>query len=48
MIVCCYGASSTTLDEIYYEKAYEIGKKLGENGFGFIFGGGIEGLIYYI
>lgn len=45
MIICCYGASSTTLDEIYYDKAYELGKKIGENGFGYIFGGGETGLM---
>ena len=31
MRICCYGASSTTLDKIYYEKAYELGKIIGEN-----------------
>ena len=45
MIICCYGASSTTLDKIYYDKAYELGEKIGENGFGFIFGGGETGLM---
>ena len=45
MRICCYGASSTTLDKIYYEKAYELGKIIGENGFSYIFGGGETGLM---
>lgn len=46
MRVCIYAASSETLDDIYYDEAYELGKKLGENGFELVFGAGATGLMY--
>lgn len=45
MRVCIYGASSSTLDKIYYDEAEHLGELLARNGHGIAFGGGREGLM---
>ena len=45
MKVCVYGASSSTLEKIYYNEAQRMGELLAENGHGIVFGGGREGLM---
>ncbi len=45
MRVCIYGASSSTLDKIYYDEAERLGGLLARNGHGIVFGGGREGLM---
>ena len=45
MKVCVYGASSSTLEKIYYDEAQHMGELLAENGYGIVFGGGREGLM---
>ena len=45
MKICIYGASSTKLDRIYYEKAEEFGRIMAVRGHGLVFGGGATGLM---
>ena len=45
MNVCVYGASSDAIDASYKKAAWELGQKLGEAGFGMVFGGGATGLM---
>lgn len=45
MRVCVYGASSSSLEKIYYDEAQRMGELLAENGHGLVFGGGREGLM---
>lgn len=45
MNICIYGASSDSLDKIYYVEAFELGKLMAENGHTLIFGGGEGGLM---
>ena len=45
MIVCVFGASSADLEDIYYNKAYELGETLSLKGHSIIFGGGDKGLM---
>lgn len=45
MRICVYGASSSTLEKIYYEEAERLGEMLAEKGHGIVFGGGREGLM---
>lgn len=43
--VCIYGASSTRLQQIYYDVAFEMGQKLAQNGIGMVFGAGRIGIM---
>lgn len=45
MNVCVFGASSRSLDEIYYIDAAEMGRLLAEGGDTIVYGGGAEGLM---
>lgn len=45
MNICMYGASSTELEKIYYEKAEEFGQTMAARGHGLVFGGGATGLM---
>ena len=45
MKICIYGASSRTLDEIYYAEAERLGALMAQRGHSLIFGGGAEGLM---
>lgn len=45
MNICVYGASSATLDSIYYEQAELMGSLLAKDGHRLIFGGGKHGLM---
>lgn len=45
MNICMYGASSTQLEKIYYDKAEEFGRIMAGRGHGLIFGGGATGLM---
>ena len=45
MNICVYGASSTTIDKSYILAGEELGKVMGEHGFGLVFGGGQNGLM---
>lgn len=45
MNVCIFGASSATLDEVFYADAQRLGEKLAANGHTLVFGGGREGLM---
>ncbi|MBR5230187.1 MAG: TIGR00730 family Rossman fold protein [Firmicutes bacterium] len=45
MKICMYGASSTQLEKIYYEKAEDFGILMASRGHGLVFGGGATGLM---
>ncbi len=45
MKLCVYGASSSTIDEYYILRTYELAKALAENGIGMVYGGGAKGLM---
>lgn len=45
MKICIYGASSRTLDEIYYMEAEKLGRLMAQRGHSLVFGGGAEGLM---
>ncbi len=45
MNICICGASSRTLDSVYYEQAELFGRLLAQAGHGLVFGGGKEGLM---
>lgn len=45
MYICLYGASSTELDKIFYEKTEEFGRIIANRGHGLVFGGGATGLM---
>lgn len=45
MKICIYGASSRTLDEIYYAEAERLGALMAQRGHSLVFGGGAEGLM---
>ncbi len=45
MRICIYGASSRTLDEIYYAEAEKLGTLMAQRGHSLVFGGGAEGLM---
>ncbi len=40
-----YGASSPDLEQIYFDKAFELGKKMALRGHSLVFGGGDQGLM---
>lgn len=43
--ICIFGASSSNIDEAYFEAAYEVGRLIAESGFGMVFGAGGRGLM---
>lgn len=45
MKICIYGASSRTLDEIYYTEAEKLGVFMAQRGHSLVFGGGAQGLM---
>ena len=45
MRICMYGASSPELEQIYFDKAFELGKKMALRGHSLVFGGGDQGLM---
>lgn len=45
MKICVYGASSSTLEKVYYDECEKLGKLLARNNHGLVFGGGREGLM---
>ncbi len=45
MKICLYGSSSRELDQVFYDKAYELGVLMGQHGHELIFGGGEQGLM---
>lgn len=45
MNICIYGASSTTLEPVYYEQAEKLGTLMAKAGHTLVFGGGREGLM---
>ena len=45
MKICMYGASSPDLEQIYFDKASELGKKMALRGHSLVFGGGDQGLM---
>lgn len=45
MNICVFGASSATLDDIYYKEAEALGRELALRGHTLVFGGGKEGLM---
>lgn len=40
-----YGSSSPDLEQVYYEKAFELGRKMAIRGHSLVFGGGDKGLM---
>ena len=44
MNICMYGASSTDLEQIYYDAAEALGRRIAARGHGLVFGGGAQGL----
>lgn len=45
MNICVYGASSSQLEHVYYDKTEELGKMIAARGFGLVFGGGNTGMM---
>lgn len=45
MKICIFGASSTSLEEIYYAEAEKLGRLIAEHGHSLVFGGGRNGLM---
>ena len=45
MNICMYGASSTDLEQIYYDAAGHLGRRIADRGHGLVFGGGAQGLM---
>ncbi|MDO4815493.1 MAG: TIGR00730 family Rossman fold protein [Bacillota bacterium] len=45
MKICIYGASSRSLEEIYYTEAERLGALMAQRGHALVFGGGAEGLM---
>lgn len=45
MNICVYGASSKTIDAIFTDAGYELGKKIADRGWGLVFGGGDSGMM---
>ena len=45
MVVCIFGASSATIDEIYINSTYDLGVALAKRGHTLMFGGGGNGLM---
>ena len=45
MNICMYGASSTDLEQIYYDAAEALGRRIAARGHGLVFGGGAQGLM---
>lgn len=43
--ICIFGASSSNMDNEYFEAAYEVGRLIAVNGFGMVFGAGGRGLM---
>ena len=45
MNICLYGSSSPDLDQVFYDRAFELGELMGRHGHTLIFGGGEQGLM---
>ena len=45
MNICMYSASSTDLEQIYYDAAEALGRRIAARGHGLVFGGGAQGLM---
>ena len=45
MRICVYGASSMTLDQVYLDDAFLMGKMLAERGIGMVYGAGATGVM---
>ncbi len=45
MKVAVYGASSSSLAQVYYDEAYKLGAELAKRGHTMVFGGGTSGLM---
>lgn len=45
MVICVYGAARDSIDQIYKDAAYELGKRIAEHGHSLIYGGGATGLM---
>lgn len=43
--VCVFGASSSMIDRSYFDAAFEVGKLIGQSGWGLVFGAGDRGLM---
>lgn len=43
--ICVYGASSTAIDKVYLDAAYELGRQIAEHGYGLVFGAGDTGVM---
>ena len=43
--ICIFGASSSNIDNAYFEDAYEVGRLIARSGFGMVFGAGGRGLM---
>ena len=45
MNICVYGASSSKLEQIYYERTEALGRMMAKRGHGLVFGGGATGMM---
>ncbi|MBD5559143.1 MAG: TIGR00730 family Rossman fold protein [Clostridia bacterium] len=43
--ICVYGASSASIDKVYLDAAYELGRLIAERGYGLVFGAGDTGVM---
>ena len=45
MHVCIYGSAIESIDEVYREEGFKLGKELAKKGHSIVFGGGSEGMM---
>ncbi len=45
MNICVYGASSNSIDTIFHDSAYELGRALSQRGHTLVYGGGANGVM---
>ncbi len=43
--ICIFASSSDNIDKVHFKAAYEMGAKIGDNGFNIIYGGSVLGLM---
>ncbi len=48
MNICVFCSSSNALDTFYFEEAYELGKRIAENGHRLVYGGANVGLMHHV
>lgn len=44
-VICVYSSSSSALDKVYFDTAYQLGSQIAKRGDALLFGGGMTGLM---